>query len=150
MLAAIFEPFMPGFSDKVYHQLNMDHGVIPDLFSIDFPAGHQLNAAQPIFRALSSDEMDAFRAKFGSAASASAASDESKTAEGGKKKGGKKKGGKKKGGGGGGKKKGPPAGAPSDVSRIDLRVGQIKRVWNHPDADRLFCEEVRRGVPKWV
>eukprot|EP00924_Labyrinthula_sp_SR-Ha-C_P011762 maker-scaffold_69-snap-gene-0.50-mRNA-1 protein AED:0.03 eAED:0.03 QI:87/0.66/0.5/1/1/1/4/0/792 len=28
---------------------------------------------------------------------------------------------------------------------IDIRVGQIKKVWHHPDADGLFCEEIDVG-----
>jgi aminoacyl tRNA synthase complex-interacting multifunctional protein 1 len=32
---------------------------------------------------------------------------------------------------------------PEDISRLDLRVGKIVKVWNHPKADKLFCEEVR-------
>ena len=31
---------------------------------------------------------------------------------------------------------------PEDISRLDLRVGKIVKVWNHPKADKLFCEEV--------
>lgn len=30
LLSVILEPFMPGFSDKICYQLNMDHGNIPD------------------------------------------------------------------------------------------------------------------------
>jgi len=32
-----------------------------------------------------------------------------------------------------------------DFSKIDLRVGQIVRVWNHETADRLYCEEIDIG-----
>ena len=32
-----------------------------------------------------------------------------------------------------------------DWSKIDIRVGEIVNVWNHPDADRLFCEEINVG-----
>lgn len=28
---------------------------------------------------------------------------------------------------------------PADISRIDLRVGLIKKAWRHPDADRYFA-----------
>lgn len=30
LLSVILEPFMPGFADKICHQLAMDHGDIPD------------------------------------------------------------------------------------------------------------------------
>merc|ERR1712146_172398 len=32
-----------------------------------------------------------------------------------------------------------------DWTKIDIRVGEIVNVWNHPDADRLFCEEINVG-----
>jgi tRNA-binding EMAP/Myf-like protein len=46
-------------------------------------------------------------------------------------------------GGGGGKKKEPEG--PVDVSRLDLRVGVIKKAWRHPDADSLYVEEMDLG-----
>ena len=32
-----------------------------------------------------------------------------------------------------------------DWTKIDIRVGEIVKVWNHPDAERLFCEEINVG-----
>eukprot|EP01071_Lankesteria_metandrocarpae_P006631 Lankesteria_metandrocarpae@DN4429_c1_g1_i1.p2 len=32
-----------------------------------------------------------------------------------------------------------------DPSRLDIRVGVIQKVWNHPEADRLYCEEIDIG-----
>ena len=32
-----------------------------------------------------------------------------------------------------------------DISALDIRVGQIKKVWPHPEADKLFCEEIDVG-----
>ena len=32
-------------------------------------------------------------------------------------------------------------------SKLDLRVGVITKVWAHPDADRLWCEEIDCGGP---
>jgi glutamyl-tRNA synthetase len=34
---------------------------------------------------------------------------------------------------------GPP------ISALDIRVGEIKRVWEHEEADKLFCEEIDVG-----
>uniref|UniRef100_A0A7R9WGY5 glutamate--tRNA ligase n=1 Tax=Pseudictyota dubia TaxID=2749911 RepID=A0A7R9WGY5_9STRA len=34
---------------------------------------------------------------------------------------------------------GPP------ITALDIRVGRITKVWEHPDADKLFCEEVDVG-----
>ena len=33
------------------------------------------------------------------------------------------------------------------LSKLDLRVGVITKVWAHPDADRLWCEEIDCGGP---
>eukprot|EP00980_Cylindrotheca_fusiformis_P013246 scaffold3373_cov137-Cylindrotheca_fusiformis.AAC.6 len=32
-----------------------------------------------------------------------------------------------------------------DVSALDIRVGKILKVWPHPDAEKLFCEEIDVG-----
>ena len=48
-----------------------------------------------------------------------------------------------KGSGGGASKAAVDSRVPEDISRLDLRVGKIVKVWNHPKADKLFCEEVR-------
>ena len=50
LISNIFEPFMPGFSDKVCYQLNMDHGMIPTTFEELVPAGHKINQILPIFK----------------------------------------------------------------------------------------------------
>lgn len=31
------------------------------------------------------------------------------------------------------------------ISKLDIRVGRIIRAWNHPDSDKLYCEEVDVG-----
>mmetsp|Transcript_13862 Transcript_13862/g.19854 ORF Transcript_13862/g.19854 Transcript_13862/m.19854 type:complete len:853 (+) Transcript_13862:182-2740(+) len=33
----------------------------------------------------------------------------------------------------------------SNFTKIDIRVGKIVKVWNHPEADKLFCEEIDVG-----
>lgn len=40
-----------------------------------------------------------------------------------------------------------PAAAPDsfDVSALDIRVGKIVKVWPHPEAEKLFCEEIDVG-----
>jgi tRNA-binding EMAP/Myf-like protein len=32
-----------------------------------------------------------------------------------------------------------------DPSRLDIRVGQVLKCWNHPESDKLLCEEVDLG-----
>jgi aminoacyl tRNA synthase complex-interacting multifunctional protein 1 len=36
----------------------------------------------------------------------------------------------------------PPA---VDISKLDIRVGLIQKVWEHEEADKLFCEEIDLG-----
>jgi aminoacyl tRNA synthase complex-interacting multifunctional protein 1 len=32
-----------------------------------------------------------------------------------------------------------------DVSKLDIRVGVIRKAWAHPEADKLYCEEIDLG-----
>jgi methionine--tRNA ligase beta chain len=47
------------------------------------------------------------------------------------------------------KKKTPPAasdaGGAIDISKLDIRVGVIQKAWEHPEADKLYCEEIDLG-----
>lgn len=60
---------------------------------------------------------------------------------------------KKKGGAdgkprGGNKQKEAPAGKNEnqpDICKLEFKVGQIIKVWNHPEADKLYCEEIDVG-----
>lgn len=65
LISNVFEPFMPGFSDKVCYQLNFDHGKIPDVFEEVIPAGHKINQILPIFKKIEPEEIKAYREKFG-------------------------------------------------------------------------------------
>ena len=40
------------------------------------------------------------------------------------------------------------AGSDFTVSALDIRVGKILKAWEHPDADKLYCEEVDVGEDK--
>ena len=33
----------------------------------------------------------------------------------------------------------------SDFTKVEIRVGKITKVWHHPEADKLFCEEIDIG-----
>jgi aminoacyl tRNA synthase complex-interacting multifunctional protein 1 len=43
----------------------------------------------------------------------------------------------------------PAAAAPSedlpDICKLEFKVGLITKVWVHPDADKLYCEEIDVG-----
>lgn len=44
------------------------------------------------------------------------------------------------------KKKGnAPAGPQPLFTKLDLRVGKIVKVWEHPDSDKLWCEQIDVG-----
>jgi len=32
-----------------------------------------------------------------------------------------------------------------EFTKMEIRVGQITKVWNHPEADKLFCEDIDMG-----
>ena len=32
-----------------------------------------------------------------------------------------------------------------DICKLEFKVGQITKVWTHPDADKLYCEEIDIG-----
>ena len=47
------------------------------------------------------------------------------------------------------KKKGnAPAGPQPLFTKLDLRVGKIVKVWEHPDSEKLWCEEIDVGEEK--
>eukprot|EP00850_Spirogloea_muscicola_P020362 SM000213S06827 [mRNA] locus=s213:191328:197704:- [translate_table: standard] len=157
LLATLCEPFMPSVSYKILLQL-----VLPmsSLSLSDFdverasrpweivPLGHVIGKSSVLFTALSKDEVEALRDRF-KGGQADRLADEAKTAAAAlktkgatadkkeapdaKKKSSTSSGGVKKDEG------------PVDISRLDLRVGQIKSVQKHPDADSLYVEEIDLG-----
>mmetsp|Transcript_2665 Transcript_2665/g.9319 ORF Transcript_2665/g.9319 Transcript_2665/m.9319 type:complete len:409 (-) Transcript_2665:76-1302(-) len=78
------------------------------------------------------------------AAKAAAAADARSNDDGG--------GGKSGGGGGGGGKKGGAADVGPAFAHLDIRVGRIVKAWPHPEADKLFVEEidVGEGAPRQI
>jgi aminoacyl tRNA synthase complex-interacting multifunctional protein 1 len=38
-----------------------------------------------------------------------------------------------------------PESVDTDISKLDIRVGVIKKAWVHPKADKLYCEEIDIG-----
>ena len=73
---------------------------------------------------------------------------EEKVQKGGK--GNNKKGGKgdNKKGANGKSKGGETASAGSNWTKTDIRVGHIVKAWEHPDSDKLWCEEIDIGEDK--
>jgi len=43
---------------------------------------------------------------------------------------------------------GKPAERPiDDITRLNIKVGRMQKVWPHPEAEKLFCEEIDLGEP---
>ncbi|TVU14947.1 hypothetical protein EJB05_38444 [Eragrostis curvula] len=161
LLACLLEPFMPSFSNEVLRQLNMptedlsfseEKGETAKAKSPwDFiPAGHKIGKPAPLFKELKDDEVDAHREKYaGSQAerSSKAAADAeankvAKQLKGSKLSDGVPKKEQKKQSGG---SKSKTAAADVSIAKLDIRVGLIKKVEKHPDADSLYVEEIDVG-----
>ena len=77
LLGAIFEPFIPSFSAKLYEQLNIQRTEKDEVLleaakgkSVDFllslvPSGHTINQPQPIFKQISDEDCQNWRKMFG-------------------------------------------------------------------------------------
>lgn len=167
MLATLLEPFMPSFSRKVLAQLNLDPLVISlseesggvekahKLWEL-VPAGHEIGKPEPLFFELKDEEVNEYRGRFaGSQADRAerAAADVASLSE---QVGQTTISGENGVQGGNGASKKPSEfkkqvvakiskDLPLDVSRLDIRVGRIKNVAKHPDADSLYVEEIDVG-----
>lgn len=160
LLACLLEPYMPSFSIEVLKQLNLPPETYLSLCSekgdIDkakqpwnfLPPGHQIGKPEPLFRELKDEEVESLRQRYaGSQADriVKAEADAKKVAE--QLKGTALSGANSK------KPKAKPTittkqKAPEveiSISRLDIRVGQIKKVQKHPDADSLYVEEIDIG-----
>ena len=149
VLAALIQPFMPTITDKILQQLNL--GLEESVMLTDamvaacaaphrlLPAGHRINKGFPLFAEIKDETVAALRAKYsgeqvaesGAPAAAPAAKPAAKLGKDGKPVKPVKK--------------GKDAPKPVDVTRLSLRVGVITKVWRHPDADTLYCEEIDLG-----
>jgi methionyl-tRNA synthetase len=145
LLGSVFEPYMPAFAERVAHLVDAEHfEFIPDTFDRAglLPAGHAISPdVVPLFTAITEDQIAEWRARFSGSASegAPAAAASASASAASEKKQKQVAGGKKKGGA-------APQAAPGTLfSRVELKVGKIIKAWEHPDADKLFCEEVDCG-----
>ncbi|KAH0466763.1 hypothetical protein IEQ34_004001 [Dendrobium chrysotoxum] len=160
LLACLLEPFMPSFSSEVLKQLNLPPethlSLCDDKGDIDkakqpwnfLPSGHTIGKPEPLFRELKDEEVESLRQRYaGSQAERieKAEADAKKIAEQLK---------STKISGASAKKqqakstvntkpKAPEA--EISVSRLDIRVGQIRKIQKHPDADSLYVEEIDVG-----
>ncbi|PNY16069.1 putative methionine-tRNA ligase-like protein, partial [Trifolium pratense] len=173
LLACLLEPFMPSFSLEVFKQLNLsvethlslsdDKGDVDrarrpwDLLS----AGHKIGTPKPLFRELKDEEVEFFRKKFEGSqadriirAEAEAAENVAEQLKKTKVSGplfaadgnGKKKSAAKSSAESSNKAKNKAAAEPDiTITRLDIRVGVIKKAEKHPDADSLYVEQIDVG-----
>nr|XP_043635554.1 probable methionine--tRNA ligase [Erigeron canadensis] len=164
LLACLLEPFMPSFSVEVLKQLNL-----PSELSLSddkgdvlkakcpweiIPAGHKIGAPVPLFKELKDEEVEFFRNKFAGSQADRADRAVKEEAEAKKiaeklkntsisEKSGKKERPAKSAA----ESKKPKSTTEQEItiSRLDIRVGVIKEVQKHPDADSLYVEKIDVG-----
>jgi hypothetical protein len=63
LLAAVAEPFMPGFTDKVLHTMQLPHSDIPDALAgmAPIPPGHAIHKPTPLFNVIPVEQVEALR-----------------------------------------------------------------------------------------
>ncbi|KAG2489494.1 hypothetical protein HYH03_011947 [Edaphochlamys debaryana] len=167
LLAALMAPYMPSLAAKILAQLNLPYdasvALTDDLIAgaarphTLVAPGHVIGTPGPLIGIIPDEKVDELRARFGgnqaadeAAAAASGPGGKPGAAAAGAK-GGAAKAAAAKGGAaadkgkGAGEKKAPAEEGPLDVSRLDVRVGVIKKAWKHPDAESLYVEEVDVG-----
>ncbi|XP_042452459.1 probable methionine--tRNA ligase isoform X3 [Zingiber officinale] len=159
LLAALLEPFMPSFSKEVLKQLNLppasllsfydDNGIsnigkMPWQF---LPSGLCIGKPEPLFKELKDEDVEYFRARFsGSQAERrKAESDANKIAEQLTNTNITETSAKKHQSKSGQNTKAEAAETDSSISKLDIRVGIIRKAQIHPDADNLYVEEIDVG-----
>ncbi|KAJ6302357.1 hypothetical protein OIU77_016444 [Salix suchowensis] len=160
LLACLLEPFMPSFSVEVFKQLNLppeQASLCDEKGDMDkakrpweiLPAGHKIGTPEPLFKELKIEEVEDYRKKFAGSQADRLEREEAgkaaKLAEELKKKatvGGKKQQAKKLAGEA--KSRGTVEQEIS-ITRLDIRVGLIKKAQKHPDAESLYVEEIDLG-----
>ena len=116
-LAIVLEPFIPNTSAEIFKQLNISPRKWDDIGKLSLPVGHQLGKPEVIFKKIEAK-------KEGAAAQGAAAPDGKKPAA------------------------GQPGGKqiePILASAIDLEVGKIISIARHPNAEKLYVEQVQMG-----
>ncbi|XP_027116835.1 probable methionine--tRNA ligase isoform X1 [Coffea arabica] len=167
LIASLLEPFMPSFSIEVLKQLNLPLEQISlcdekgDIERAKRPweilsAGHRIGTPKPLFKELKEDEAELYRGKFSGSqadradrklkeeaeAKISEQLNKAKLSDGNAKKGKPKKSAQ------GASKTASLAEAEISVSRLDIRVGLIKKAEKHSSADSLYVEEIDVGEPQ--
>ena len=122
-LAILVYPIMPQVSKDIFEQLNIEEEKWDFLGKMSIKAGHKVNEPKPLFKKISDEEMQSFKQRF------SQAKDENKPEKDAGKGSSQEEKQEKK----------------LDFEALDLRVGWIKEVKEHPNADKLWVIKVDLG-----
>ncbi|KAM0951328.1 putative methionine--tRNA ligase [Dioscorea sansibarensis] len=139
LLASIMEPFMPPFSTEVLKQLNLEPGRYlsfdAEEGNVDWarpwdflPSGHRIGKPEPLFIELKDEAVEYLRGKFSGSQAArgnEVKQQETPTCN--------------------NDAKSKAVDTDMFISRLDFRVGTIKKAWKHPNADSLYVEEIDVG-----
>lgn len=164
LLAALLNPYMPSLGRKLLDQMALSEDsllITNELIELSshphklISSGHVIGTPAPLVTMISDETIEGLRSRFGgsqaeretksaavaAAPTQAAAGSVNKAAQVPASKGSK-----------GGEEKKPKEDGPTDVSRLDIRVGLIKKAWRHPDAESLYIEEidVGEGQPRQV
>jgi len=143
LLAGLIQPYMPSTSARIAAQLGVSEAdvalrrteaLVATPHKI-IPAGHQIGVPEPLFRTITTEEVESLRERFKGSQTERARKELAGLSVGKK--------GKGKGGKGGGKGADPDA--PVDVSRLNLLVGTVTAVKQHEAADSLYVEDIDVG-----
>ncbi|XP_039140295.1 probable methionine--tRNA ligase isoform X2 [Dioscorea cayenensis subsp. rotundata] len=157
LLASIMEPFMPSFSTEILKQLNLEPGSYLSFNAVEgnvdwarpwdfLPSGHRIGKPEPLFRELKDEVVEYLREKFAGRQAARGDTDGNDIID--QLKSTRVSGNEEK------QQETPahnndtkPKAHDTDmfISRLDFRVGIIKKVWEHPNADSLYVEEIDVG-----
>ncbi|CAG8579610.1 12470_t:CDS:2, partial [Cetraspora pellucida] len=64
LLSALFSPYMPSVTESIVRQLNAPLRNIPDTFTMDIEAGHQIGKAEYLFKRIDEKMAEEFSKKF--------------------------------------------------------------------------------------
>mmetsp|Transcript_92134 Transcript_92134/g.256694 ORF Transcript_92134/g.256694 Transcript_92134/m.256694 type:complete len:858 (-) Transcript_92134:126-2699(-) len=129
VLAHFFAPFIPTAAEAVFQKLGTPPKPIPQLSDsfLNLSAGSEVKTGSILF-----EQLGVEKAPAPSDADQAAAAPKGKANT----------------------KPNPKAAAPAAqqadqplFSKLDVRVGHVVKAWHHPDADRLFVEEIDIGEP---
>ncbi|QDZ19898.1 methionine--tRNA ligase [Chloropicon primus] len=147
IVACLMQPFMPTTTARILKQMKLPQ----TSYAIDaqlllgarypsrlVPLNTHIDKPEVLFEAISEDKMKEMKEKFAGAESKDGDAAAKKKADKKKKAAEKKAAGKPK----------PPTNTNIDVSRLDLVVGRLAKVWRHPNADSLYVEEIDLGEAK--